>query len=91
MRFLPPLDFGPVEARSRRPIDLVAPWLEGVAPPVNRLALGAILISPVPNRRAGLAALAQLVPSLNINPDDDVSDLLFQINRPEPRPLLIIS
>lgn len=59
---------------------LVLAWLP-LAPPVTRLAFGAILFQPAENRRAGYAQIAGYIPSVKLDPDGS-SDFLYQINRP---------
>jgi len=54
-------------------------WLD-IAPPVVRLAYGATLFEPVPDRQTGYRRLSQLVP-VQIDPVGS-EDFLYQINRP---------
>jgi hypothetical protein len=56
-------------------------WL-AVAPPLRRLAFGAALTLPVPDRVAGYRALSDLLP-FRLDPTAS-RDFLYQINRPRP-------
>jgi hypothetical protein len=55
-------------------------WL-GIAPPITRLAFGAVLIQPVHDRRTGYMEIAKYLPSVKLDPEGS-SDFLYQINRP---------
>jgi hypothetical protein len=55
-------------------------WL-GSAPPLSRLALGAVLHHPAENSAAAHRALNELLSGVSI-PEEGVSDFLYQINRP---------
>jgi hypothetical protein len=57
-------------------------WLP-VAPPITRLAFGAVLAQPVEDRRTGYVQIAKYLHSLTLDPDGS-SDFLYQINRPRP-------
>lgn len=58
-------------------------WLQK-APPIQRLAIGAILNSPVLSRVEGYKRLEPLLESsIRLNPEKS-SDFLYQINRPRP-------
>lgn len=59
---------------------LTRTWLQR-APAIQRLALGAILLAPVENTKAGYARLATFLP---FDLDPNSSDFLYQINRPRP-------
>lgn len=56
-------------------------WLELPPISINRVALGLVLRSKVPNRVAGYQALSRLLLSVKVDPDKS-RDLLYQINRP---------
>jgi len=57
-------------------------WLNlDSAPQIQRVAFGAVLLSPADSRRSGYSQLAAYLPSVNIEPDH-ATDLLYQINRP---------
>jgi hypothetical protein len=53
----------------------------GSAPPLSRLALGAVLHHPVEDKAAAHRALNGLLSGVNI-PEEGASDFLYQINRP---------
>ena len=58
-------------------------WLETSADVAwSRIALGGILASPVAGHREGYQLILDLVPSLRFDLADELSDLLYQINRP---------
>jgi hypothetical protein len=59
---------------------VVDPWLPK-APPLQRLAFGAILLQPVESRHAGYDRLDDYLHDVEIDPEGS-SDLLYQINRP---------
>jgi hypothetical protein len=61
---------------------VVASWLPQ-APPIKRVAFGAILVQPVENRRAGYVLIKKYLPGVAIDPDGS-SDFFYQINRPRP-------
>ena len=54
-------------------------WLEK-SPPLNRLAFGAILLSPAESVPEAYRALDKLLPSVDIDPDR-TRDLIYRINR----------
>jgi len=58
---------------------LILAWIP-LAPPVTRLAFGAVLFQPAENRRAGYTQIAGYLPSVKLDPDGS-SDFLYQINR----------
>jgi len=60
---------------------LVRAWTSAHCPPVQRAALGAILMHPVPTPRDGNRLLMQMVPGLRLD-GYDVSDAVFEVNRP---------
>lgn len=57
-------------------------WLD-LAPPLTRLAYGAVLLQAAPDRRASYLQVTNYLPSVKLDPDRS-SDLLFQINHPRP-------
>jgi hypothetical protein len=76
---LPPIigSFGIVFAPF---VSLMRTWLEQ-APVIQRLALGAILLAPVEDAKAGYERLSTFLP---FKLDPNSSDFLYQINRPRP-------
>ena len=72
----------PVLARS------AANWLFGRSRTYVRLALAPLLFFPVSDRVEGYRSLMELVPSIKLDPTDDVRELFFQINRPMESPAL---
>lgn len=64
--------------------DLMKRWfaLQGV-PPMNRLALGAVLIQPVDTKEEGYRRLSSYLHNVRVEPELS-SDLLYQINRRRP-------
>ena len=75
-------------SRSGRPLDsaftvvsdLGGKWVE-ICPATSRLALGAVLVQPVENRRSGYARLSKYLPGVEIDAEHS-SDFNYQINRP---------
>ena len=59
---------------------LTSKWLD-VCPPASRIAFGAILIKPVPDRETGYSAISELLPTVEIDPENSF-DFHYQINRP---------
>lgn len=57
-------------------------WLP-MAPPLQRLAVGAVLRQPVPDRRTGYEKLQSFLPSVKLDSEHS-SDFFYQINRPRP-------
>src|SRR5437660_264682 len=57
-------------------------WMQ-LAPPLKRLAFGAVLIHPVADRNAAYHEITNLVPGLRLD-SPEISDFLYQINRPRP-------
>lgn len=60
--------------------DFANKWFD-VCPPVVRLAFGAILDLPVPNKNTGYNLLIPFLKSVHLDIDNS-SDFLYQINRP---------
>ena len=78
----PPPEFpsvGTYETRHREFRDLMQRWLEK-SPPLNRLAFGAVLLSPVENMPEAYRVLDKLLPAVEIDPDR-TRDLIYRINR----------
>ena len=50
-------------------------------PEIQRVAFGAVLLSPVDSKVSGYRQLAAYLPSVTIDPEHS-TDLLYQINRP---------
>jgi hypothetical protein len=67
-----------------RLLEMVNPWLAANEMIGTRIALGGVMLAPVADRVAGYSQLVELVPSLRIDPKDEISDLFFQINRLKP-------
>jgi len=59
---------------------LMTTWLEN-APPISRLALGAVLHEPAESREQSYRRLAEFLPHIMISPEES-TDFLYQINRP---------
>ncbi len=55
-------------------------WLS-LAPPITRLAFGAVLAQPTEDRRSGYVQIAKYLPSISLDPEGS-SDFIYQINRP---------
>jgi hypothetical protein len=65
----------------------VRSWLgDASVPELGRLAVGAVLLHPEPNQRAGYSRLPDYVP-VEVSPDS--SDFIYQINLPAPSALAI--
>jgi hypothetical protein len=79
----PPPHFASIDAGLTKAEALFIPWLAGLNFRCSRLAFGAVFLAPVSSRLDGYQAILDLVPSLRFTPNEDVSDLLFQINRPQ--------
>jgi hypothetical protein len=62
----------------------VRKWLDGTPLTFLRLAFAPHLFTPVASRQEGYQHIADLVPSLRLQSNAEVSDLLFQINHPRP-------
>lgn len=62
-------------------LKLMTEWLGlATAPPLQRLAFGAMLLQPVDGRDEGYKLLSKYLPSVKLSPDS--TDFLYQINRP---------
>jgi len=60
---------------------LMLTWLNPrSAPPVTRIAFGAILLQPVDDHSSGYTLLNRYLPNVTLSPDS--KDFLYQINRP---------
>ena len=60
--------------------EIVERWFK-LAPPINRLAFGPIVLLPVNDAIHGLQRLMSYLPVLEITASEDITDLLFRINR----------
>ncbi len=60
-------------------LDLMLRWLK-LSPPVERLAIGAILLQPVADRRSGYREIAKYLPAVKLDAEGS-SDFSYQINR----------
>jgi hypothetical protein len=60
--------------------EVVNRWLP-MSPPLSRIAFGAVLLLPVPDRVTGYRKLAPYLPAVTIDPEGS-RDLLYRINRP---------
>lgn len=73
---------GPLSADTLDPfVNIVKNWLNE-CPPVNRLAFGASLGRLVADARTGYKDIQRYLPAVQLNPQD-VSNFLYQINRPK--------
>lgn len=59
--------------------DLMNTWL-GFAPPLTRLAFGAVLDQPVPGKQDAYRLMQEYLPAVRISPESS-SDFIYQINR----------
>ena len=59
---------------------LTEKWLD-LCPTVTRMAFGAVLIKPVPDRETGYSEIDTLLPDVKIDSENSF-DFLYQINRP---------
>lgn len=73
---------GPFPDTTTNFCSLMYRWFE-IAPPISRLAFGAVLIQPVEDRPKGYELITNYVKALQIDTEHS-SDLLYQINRPRP-------
>jgi len=60
-------------------LELMSRWFK-ISPSLRRLAFGAILTSPVDDRKSGYELIANYLPNVKIDPIGS-SDFLYQINR----------
>ncbi len=63
-------------------VPLILRWLE-MAPPIQRLAFGAVLLVPVGDRQEGYQQISAYLPSVQLDPKRS-GDFFYQINRPRP-------
>lgn len=78
------LEIGTPESALDSFLSVVSRWLtSGLAPTAQRIALGAVLLSPVENRAEGYRDLGSLLNAVKIDPENS-TDFLYQINRPRP-------
>jgi hypothetical protein len=91
----PTPDDDPTEARSigffpeilNVFLPLMSRWLEK-SPPVVRIAFGAVLLEPVPDKPSGYRRLSEFLQTVRIDPEGS-EDFLYQINRPRTSALRI--
>jgi len=76
-----PAVLGAFSIAQKEFFDPLKKWLGQIFAPVMRVAFGAVLSQPVPDRRRGYELLVPFLPSLRIDVENS-SDLLYQINRP---------
>lgn len=57
-------------------------WIP-LAPESNRLAFGAVLLQPVPDKMSGYQVLSSFLPSVDLDPENS-SDFRYRINRRRP-------
>ncbi len=63
-------------------LQLMLKWLHlPSVPPIDRIAFGAIIVSPVPDRKTGYEKLKKYIRDVKIDSDNS-TDFLYQINRP---------
>jgi len=73
--------FDTVDVAQENFKEIIARWFKLVNVPAKRLAMGHVLLSPAPSKEAAYNALVPfLKKSVNVVPE--MSDLLFQVNRP---------
>lgn len=73
---------GPFSESLRTFLVLIERWLQSeTAPPVKRIALGAVLLQAVENKHMGYEQIAKYLRTVQIDPSNS-SDFLYQINRP---------
>lgn len=77
-------NLGKVGAILEEALSAVQKLLPHVPFEVTRVAVGAILLFPVEDRTTGYRQILSEVHSLRFDPDTDLSDLFFQLNRPRP-------
>jgi hypothetical protein len=75
-----PPSIGPLAVRIEDAKALASAWCPH-APPLRRVAFGAILHEPAADRIAGYERLAKYLPAVELDPAGS-SDFLYQINRP---------
>jgi hypothetical protein len=68
---------------TARVLKLLDVWVPKAPMSFWRPALGVILFSPVDTRREGYQILSEIAPSIQFNLEDEISDFMFQINRPK--------
>jgi hypothetical protein len=74
---------GPFEETLGIFLPLMERWLQlDTCPPLSRIAFGTILLFPVDSQQIGYQQLNELLPSITLDPEEDVSDFSYQINRP---------
>lgn len=70
---------GPFEKEVSQFVDLLKGWLSKQQ--VQRIALGAILLIPVKEKKEGYQRLAKFIPNVKLDVDN-MSDFSYRINRP---------
>lgn len=75
------LHFGSLDVELARFADLVKGWLPKIPTEVVRLAIGVIALERATTRAASYGRIAELVPSVKLDPRES-SDFFYQINRP---------
>lgn len=70
---------GEFEVLSEAFLETIRRW-QPLAPGALRVAFGSVLLSEVPDHQSGYRRLAELLPSVRLDPDS--SDFLYRINRP---------
>jgi hypothetical protein len=86
---LPATSFGPAEAEIPAFVSLVTPWLDRIARigQITRVAFGAVLLLPVPDRDTSYKELGRFLQSVNVDPAS-TKEILYRINRPVSRGVL---
>lgn len=79
---MPKDNFGPIEPTLAIFNDVMLRWLKNPGLDCTRLAVGMVLLSPVPDRNSGYRAVSELEPAINLEPPDKISDFNLQLNRP---------
>jgi len=72
-------NFGPLDEAVSRFRGIALTWLKS-APPLKRLAVGAVVLMPVADKSDGYQKIQRFLPSVKI--DENSADFSYQINRP---------
>lgn len=72
---------GSWETIRDRFVDFTSNWITTVKFPIVRIAFGAVLLCPLPERREAYLYLQQLLASVKIDPDH-MRELIFRVNWP---------
>lgn len=75
-------NFGKASSVIPDAVATVNRWLPHAPFEVSRVAIATVLTFPVESRRSGYEAILSATRSLKFDPSEEMSDLLFQINRP---------